>query len=87
MRSDQSVHVQLYTKSGCSLCDKAKEVILQTAKEYPIHIEEIDIGGNSELLSRYGEEIPVVFVDGVKLFKFHVDPEKLRKAIRKRSGK
>ena len=36
----------------------------------------------AELKIRYGEEIPVVLWNGRKIFKFRVDPEKLRRTLR-----
>ncbi len=73
--------VELYTKSGCCLCDEAKEVLRRVQADTPFELREIDIGADAALLDRYGEQIPVVFVGGFKAFKFRVDETELRRKL------
>jgi hypothetical protein len=40
-------------------------------------IEEVDITQELGLLEKYGEDIPVVLVDGVEKFRGEVDPDRL----------
>jgi hypothetical protein len=51
----------------------------------PFVLRELSIDGQSELEERYRSEIPVVEIDGKKLFKFRVDPEALERALRARA--
>lgn len=39
---------------------------------YQLHL--IDVDANPDLGDRFGEEVPVVFIDGKKAFKYRVDP-------------
>ena len=41
----------------------------------------MDIEADATLLKEYGEQIPVVFLEGRKAFKFRVEPEKLREKL------
>jgi hypothetical protein len=43
--------------------------------------DEVDITGSAELMSRFGEEIPVTFVDGAQHDFWRVDPGRLREAL------
>jgi hypothetical protein len=63
---------------------KAKAVLFDVREEIPFVYREVDISGDAALESRFGTEIPVVFVGGRKLFKYRVDPARLRKSLRAR---
>jgi glutaredoxin len=76
--------VRVYSKRECHLCDVAKEVLARVARKYPLQIEDIDIEKNPADLLAYQYEIPVVFLEDQKLFKFRVDETKLVRAIRRR---
>ena len=41
-------------------------------------LAEISLDGNAELTARYGEEIPVVLVDGIQRDFWQIDPVRLR---------
>ena len=44
---------------------------------HPFELDEVDIGGDPELEARYREWLPVVEVDGERVFTYHVHPEAL----------
>ena len=52
--------------------------VVKLGEEY----DEVDITTSPELMSRYGEEIPVTFVDGTQHDYWRVDPARLRSALR-----
>jgi glutaredoxin len=67
--------VVLYTRAGCHLCDEAKQVL----RDADVVFSEVDIDADAALRARYNEEVPVVFIDGRKAFKYHVDPRELQR--------
>lgn len=67
------VEVILYTRSGCHLCDEAKEQIRRLQQEAPFLFREVDIDRDPELRQKYNEEVPVVFIGGKKAFKYRMD--------------
>jgi glutaredoxin len=71
------MHVVLYTRSGCGLCDRAREILEAQRTRTPFELEEIDIEGDDALELDYGVRIPVVTVDGVERFEVEVDPAEL----------
>jgi len=74
--------VLLYTRPGCHLCDDARQVIEAVCADLGESFEEVDIDGSEDLRTRFGEEIPVTFVDGHQHDYWRVDPDRLRRALR-----
>jgi len=66
------------------LCDMAKDVLRRFAKRYPLSIVEINIEDDTQLFDQFNEEIPVVFVENQKLFKYRIDEDKLARTIEAR---
>jgi Glutaredoxin-like domain (DUF836) len=64
------------------LCDVAKELLHQFAEKYPLTIEEVDIDQDPDAFEKYHEEIPVVFLNDRKLFKYRIDVKKLERALK-----
>jgi glutaredoxin len=70
--------VTLYGRSGCHLCDRAREALLRVRVEHPFELVERDIERDDALHRAYLERIPVVEVDGQELFEYFVEEETLR---------
>jgi glutaredoxin len=73
--------VVLYSKPGCHLCEDARAVIEAVCGELGETYDEIDITTSDDLMERFGEEIPVTFVDGRQHDFWRVDPIRLKKAL------
>jgi glutaredoxin len=73
--------IVLYTKPGCHLCDDARAVVEAVCGETGEAFDEVDITTSEDLVERFGEEIPVTFVDGVQHDYWRVDPDRLRRAL------
>jgi glutaredoxin len=65
--------VVVYSRKGCHLCDVVKETLTQFQGDADFQWREVDIDADPQLLQRYNDEIPVVFIDGRKAFKYHMD--------------
>jgi glutaredoxin len=76
------MRVVLYSRPGCGLCDRAREVLEAQRARTPFAFEEIDVGGDDALELEYGVRIPVVTVDGAERFEVEVDPAELAALIR-----
>ena len=74
--------IVLYTKPGCHLCNDARAVVEAVCAESGETFDEVDITTSEELVQRFGEEIPVTFVDGAQHDYWRVDPERLKAALR-----
>jgi glutaredoxin len=70
--------VTLYTRVGCHLCDVAKAVLDEVRRERPFELTTFDVDSDTELREKYGNEVPVVTIDGRKAFRLRVDADALR---------
>jgi glutaredoxin len=76
------VKVTLYTRAGCHLCEEAKHVLQQGRLQTAFELEEVDIDADPDLRRQFHEEVPVIFINGRKAFKYHVDPGELARRLR-----
>lgn len=69
--------VQLYTKEGCTLCDKAKDVLKALRDEHPHSLEAIDItdADKTEYFDKYKWDIPVLHINGLYWTKHRLTAE------------
>ena len=72
------IKLELLSKSQCYLCEEMKRVLSRATQGIDVNLREVDIELEPELLERYGEQIPVLFVNGVEVFKHCVTEGKLR---------
>jgi hypothetical protein len=73
--------VVMLGRPGCHLCDDARQVIERVCAELGVGWREQSIAGDPELEHRYGEQIPVTFVDGRQHDFWRVDEQRLRQAL------
>ena len=72
------MQLQFYTKPDCPLCDEAKAVLQSIGtKTAFIAIEEIDITKNLGLFTKYKHLIPVLEMNGKRLFIHRIARRKL----------
>ena len=76
-----TARVTLYGRPGCHLCDEARRVVSRVCADLGEGFVEVDIDGDAALLERFGEEIPVTFVDGRQHDFWRVDEVRLRSAL------
>jgi glutaredoxin len=73
--------ITFYTRTGCHLCDAARVVIEQVCADLDEEYAEVDIDTDPALVARFGEEVPVTFVDGRQHDFWRVDAARLRTAL------
>jgi uncharacterized membrane protein/glutaredoxin len=76
-----SRRVTLYTKKGCHPCEEAKELLLGLREEYDLAIREVDIESAKGLEKIYGSLIPVVALEGGKVFHSKITESQIRQAL------
>ncbi|HEX9786484.1 MAG TPA: glutaredoxin family protein [Candidatus Binatia bacterium] len=74
----------LYSRADCCLCDEMKNAVRQVAAKIPLDFEEIDVDGSAPLKEKYGAEVPVLFIDGRKAFKYRVTANQLEQRLARR---
>jgi len=75
--------VTVYSRHGCHLCEDAVKTLEGMREELAFEIEIIYIDGNSELEKLYGNEVPVIQIDGEHHDFYRIDPERFRTSLEK----
>ena len=73
--------VTVYSRHGCHLCEDAVKTLEGMREELAFEIEIIYIDGNSELEKLYGNEVPVIHIDGQHHDFYRIDPERFRTSL------
>lgn len=83
-----SIQLTLIGKTGCHLCDDAREAIDRVLSDFhaansaaQVLVEEKNILEDEDLLQKYSEEIPVILIDGKMHNYWRVDEERLMRAL------
>ena len=75
--------VTVYSRHGCHLCEDAVKTLEGMREELAFEIEIIYIDGNSELEKLYGNEVPVIHINGEHHDFYRKDPERFRTSLEK----
>lgn len=81
------IALTLYGRPGCHLCDDMKAVVEPIAREIGARLEEIDISTDPQLERRYGQEIPVLLVNGAKAAKYRISAAEIRRILAGRTDR
>jgi glutaredoxin len=73
--------VVVYSRKGCHLCDVVKHTLTQVQGEADFQWREVDIDADPELRQKYTDEVPVVFIDGRKAFKYRMGPRQFLRVL------
>jgi len=76
----------LYTRKDCCLCEEMKITIREVAERIPLAIQEFDVDTAPELQEQYSNEVPVLFVNGRKAFKYRVTEKELETRLKKETS-
>jgi len=75
--------VIVYSRKGCHLCEIVKESLAKLERRGGFSWEEVDVDADEQLYRQFSDEVPVVFIDGRKAFKYRMDE---REFLRKLAG-
>jgi glutaredoxin len=73
--------VVIFSRQNCHLCHEAEKIVREVLSEISFELEVINIDGNTELESLYGEEVPVTMINGAKHDYFRVDKKRFSEAV------
>ena len=65
--------VVVYSRKGCHLCEIVKETLSKLERRGLFAWREVDVDTDDELRRKFTDEVPVVFIDGRKAFKYRMD--------------
>jgi glutaredoxin len=75
------VDVTLYTRTGCHLCDVARDTLLEHGLEPLVVDIDIDIDAGDSLRAKFDTCVPVVEIDGKIRFRGRVEPLLLKRLL------
>ena len=75
------IELILYTRNDCELCHEMEAVIAAELPKFDARIQRIEIDGDRELEAQFGTEVPVLFVNDRKAFKYRCTPVELRQRL------
>lgn len=86
-----AVQLTLLTKPGCHLCDDAREAVLAVLNsdavlgaDLEVTLTEINILDDEVLARKHAEEIPVLLIDNRMHSYWHIDADRLTRALLER---
>ncbi len=77
----RKIEVKIYSKGDCCLCDVVKKVVKKVQRDLSFKLIEVDIATDKKLLEEYESEIPVVFINDRKAFKYRVSEVEFKKKL------
>ena len=81
MASIHSPRVVVYHAEGCHLCERALAQVRALRDELGFELDEVAIDGDEALEARYREWLPVVEIDGERVFTYHVHEDAFRRRL------
>ena len=75
------IELIIYTRNDCELCREMEETIAAELPKFDARIRRIEIDGDPGLEARFGTEVPVLFVNDRKAFKYRCTLRELRNRL------
>ncbi len=73
--------VVVYSRKGCHLCEVVKESLSKLSRRGGFTWQEIDVDTDAELRREFNDQVPVVFIDGRKAFKYRMDEQEFLRRL------
>lgn len=75
--------VTIYSRQGCHLCAVVHRIARHLQEEVPFRLDYVDIAANRALSDRYGDQVPVVLIDGREILRGKMTEGQLRRAVKR----
>jgi hypothetical protein len=72
----------LITRQDCHLCEEMAAVIDQVRPRLELELVIVDVDADPDLQAAYGDQVPVLLVEGRKAFKYRVTRDQLDRRLR-----
>jgi glutaredoxin len=73
----------LYTRKDCCLCQEMKATLRRVADRISFALEEIDVDTSPVLQEKYGNDVPVLLINGRRAFKYRLTARELEKRLQR----
>lgn len=75
--------VTLLTRTACHLCEPVRAVVAEVCAAGGQSWREVNVDSDPDLRSEYGDQVPVVLVDGEFVASYRLDAPTLTRALRR----
>lgn len=83
----KEIELVVVSRQDCCLCEEMEAVVRELAEDGAVRWRRVDVDSDADLQSSYGDQVPVLLVNGRKAFKYRVAPEDLRRRIAAEQGR
>jgi glutaredoxin len=73
--------VTVVSRQGCHLCEVAEAEVARICGELDVPWEVTDVDADTELRAEYGDQVPVILIDGQEHGYWRVEEERFRAAL------
>ena len=73
--------VTVYTRAGCPLCRTAETVVERICAELGQRWAAVDVDADPRLRAEYGDQVPVIMIDGREHGFWRVEEDRFRAAL------
>jgi glutaredoxin len=73
--------ILIYKKEGCHLCDEAEQALERLKKEKKFFLEKIMLEENTDMFERFGNKVPVIFINDQMVFEYKLDENAFLKKL------
>ncbi len=77
----RALRVIVYSRRDCHLCEIALEQLQKARHEFALEVTDINVDADPALKERYGEQVPVVSINGKIRFRGRVNAILLRRVL------
>ncbi len=77
MTGERPRRITVFVAAGCHLCERALDVVREAQGVGGFTVEVVDITGDEALEAEYRSLLPVIEIDGVRVFTYFVTEEAL----------
>ncbi|MGW8368994.1 MAG: glutaredoxin family protein [Gammaproteobacteria bacterium] len=71
----------LYSREHCHLCGVMVAELQPVLARYPVRFQILDVDADPQARALYGNQIPVLLLDGVILSRFRLDAARVESAL------
>lgn len=85
--AQRMLRLTLYGRAECHLCHEMQAVVESVAAGRPdVVVEAVDVDTDPVVARRWGEEVPVLCLNGRRIFAVRVDAAALRACLAREGG-
>jgi glutaredoxin len=83
----EDLHLCMFTRRGCHLCEDVWALLERAQRRHHFLLESVDVDSDADLRARFGDQVPVVTVNGKVRFRGGVNEVLLERLLAAEAAK